>query len=416
LQMNKLFSSSARELAAEKPDDDEEVDVDVDDGLRPIPPPNNPPMEKITLVLKQPDLKTLRMTGVDPANTNIRMIREFLEQKYYQGNVIPRSEQRQLLYRFKPIFDLMEGDYNIDDAKTLADHGIIKDEDVIDLSKMHVYIIAPSTKQSMLINNLDPMNDVIFDMRKLALEDGYPIEKLRVLHKEANNREIKKTQNTSTFFNCGVKHQHTLLLEWPKIVIKVKLPIVVSSRDGREEEELEEGQEIIEDPASGRKFKLVDFTSQTELDKVQMIHDFILEQTGIPPEEQVLLYNPTTASGKKSKKLKEMSQPEKVIAEHKIQENDIIELKPMTLKINLVGGPDGPKQTILEHVYPNDTVESIKGAIENGKGGANGIPSIPKTNQSITKTKDGKELKRDQQRLFKAGVEDGAELDVEKTK
>jgi hypothetical protein len=424
--MDKLMVGSGKEydnVELDKDDQEDEDDEENGEELRPIQPPNNPPMDKITLILKQPNLERLTMTKVDPANTNIRMVRDFLFKNYYKGNVIPRSEQRQLLYRTKPIFDSLEGDYNIDDAKTLADHGLTADNSMIELSKMHVYVISPSDQKSMMINNVDPMNDVIFDMKKLANSDGYPIEKLRLLHKEANNRVIEKSQNQVTFFHCGVRHNHTLILEWPKIVIKIKLPI--SSADDFSPKE---GRQLIQDPATGRYFVLLDFVTRTELDKVQRIHDFILQETGIPIKNQSLFSNPREpeshtpnkkSSSSKPPKTRYLKEKLKVIAEYKIEENDILELEPMSVKINFVpiGEMGGSvHQTTLEYVYPNDTVQFIKDQIQAGKGAADGIPSIPSTNLSLRKVKDGQELKWDHKSLQDEGVQHLDELEVEQTK
>jgi hypothetical protein len=425
--MDKLMISAGNEyvdVELDKDDHEEEEEEENGEELRPIPPPNNSPMDLITLILKQPNLERLTMTKVDPANTNIRMVRDFLFKNYYKGNVIPRSEQRQLLYRTKPIFDSLEGDYNIDDAKTLADHGLTADNSMIELSKMHVYVISPSDQKSMMINNVDPMNDVIFDMKKLANSDGYPIEKLRILHKEANNRVIEKSQSQVTFFHCGVRHNHTLILEWPKIAIKIKLPI--SSADDFSPQE---GRQLIQDPASGRYFVLVDFVTRTELDKVQRIHDLILQETGIPIKHQTLFSNPrepesTTPTKKKSTsskppKTRYLKEKLKVIAEYKIEENDILELEAMSVKINFVpvGETGGSvRQTTLDYVYPNDTIQFIKDQIQAGKGEADGIPSIPSTNVSLRKVKDGKELKWDQKSLQDEAIQHLDELEVEQTK
>lgn len=414
LQYDKLWSSTAKQAADRNAaaTEEEEEGVATCVLLLPIPPPNNPPSErKITLILKQPDLSQLKMLRVDPANTNIRMVREFLHTEYYKNHDIPRHEQRQLLYRMKPIFDDTM-DPNVDDAKTLADHGIDQDNAVIELSKMHVYVISPSTQKSMMINNIDPMNDVIFDMKKLAVEDGYPVERLRLLHKEAGDREIKKDKNNSTFFDCGVKHEHTLILEWPQIVLKVRLPVV-------------------SDGVGEREFELVDLKVQAELDTVDKIHEFILERTGISREAQSLLW---TAFGKTTGKKKsqqpvdpkKLANPKKILAEYKVQENDVIELEPMTVRVNLVGagGAANPSSTtmVLDDVYPLDTIGYIKGRIElggsRGRGGDGDedFPSILRTNQSLFKHDGGKELRRDQQTLQDAGVMNGNELDVEKTK
>jgi hypothetical protein len=349
------------------------------------------------------------MERIDPANTNLRMVREFLQKKYYGGNVIPRLEQRQLLYKLKPIFDA-EGDYNLDDAKTLADHGLTKDC-TIDLAPMHVNVLSPSTGRSMIVNNVDPMNDVIFDVRKLALEDGYPIERLRVFHKEGGDKEILKADDSMTFFSCGVKHNHTLVLEWPKIVVKVKLPI---PKKPDSSETSEEGQEILQE--NGRYYKLVDFHTQPELEKVRLLNDFITKHTDIPFRQQKLV-----AAGKPKKnkplKTKKIDDPTKKLADFKIEEGDIIKLVPRQLKINLVASGDAEKkQTTLEYVYLSDTIESIKDRIANGEGEADGIPAIPKANVSVKKSADGTELKRNSETLLLAGIKDDDELDIEKTK
>ena len=435
-------SSSSRgegEDDHEDEDDDvkeEEIDVEDADGIRPIPPPNNPPMDKIRLIIKQPNNGEIRWPAVDPANTNIRMVRDFIEREYYKGHKMPRSEQRQLLYKFKPIFDTnSSGDYNIDDAKTLADYGITQDMSRIHLSYMHVNVVDPSTRQSMMINNVDPMNDIVFEFRKLAQADGYNLDKLRILHKENNHAEILKKHDQMTFFNCGIKHLHTLILEWPKITLRIKLPY---DNDEDEEDNMDEngedeegnnGTEIIVDEGTGQKFRILKYTTQAEIDPLQMLHDYIVKETKIPQSYHKLLYfkQPTKNNTKKSPKPKPLTDPEKLLADYKVEDNDTIELAPMILKLNLVNGGNA-SSTANALVYPNGTIGSIKESIEQGKFATTkkndgdeqdgsvvaGIPAIPKTNLSLSK--DNKELKRDSQQLFKAGIQDGDTLDVEKTK
>lgn len=419
LQYDKLWNNTARDIA----NADVEEEVEEECALQPIPPPNNPPSDfTITLILKRPDLKQLKMLRVDPANTNIRMVREFLQKEYYKNHIIPRSEQRQLLYRGNPIFDETM-DPNIDDAKTLEHHGIVQDSAIIELSKMHVYVISPSTQKSMMINNIDPMSDVIFDMKKLALEDGYPVDGLRLLHKEAGDKEITKDRNNVTFFDCGVKHEHTLILEWPQIVLKIKIPVVSTDSDDGQDEQSNHGNGV-------RQFEVIDFKVQAEIDTVNKAHDFIQERTGIPNTAQSLLWtNSGKAAGGKKKqpsvKSKPLSIPSKILADYKVQENDVIELQPLTVKVNLIGA-GGSTAMVLDDIFPHDTIGYIKDRIEmggrQGKGVAGGdgddddFPSILKTNQSLYKHSDGMELRKDHQTLHDVGISNGDELDVEKTK
>jgi hypothetical protein len=198
-------------------------------------------------------------------------------------------------------------------------------------------------------------------------------------------------------------------LEWPKITLKIKIPIPKRPENA---EKAEEGQEILEE--NGRFYKLVDYQSQSEIDRVRLVHDFITKHTGIPVREQKLVATGTLKKGK-PRISKNLEDPTKPLADFKVEENDIIELVPRQLKINLVSAGE-KKQTTLDHVFWNDTVESIKDRIANGAGESDGIPPIPKTIVIVKKSKDGTELNQDDETLLAAGVKDGDELDFEKTK
>ena len=118
----------------------------------------------------------------------------------------------------------------------------------------------------------------------------------------------------------------------------------------------------------------------------------------------------------KQPKPKKLDDQTKKLADYKAQQNDIIELVPMSVKVNLVGA-SAAAQTTLHYVYLNDTVKTIKDWVAAGQGQEDGIPPIPKTNMELRKTKDQTELKSNTQTLFNAGIKtDGEEVDIEKTK
>ena len=406
-----------------EPELEEEVDADL---LQPIPTPNNPKMEKINLLLEQPNLEKLTMY-VDPANTNIRMIREYLQEMYYKEHKLPRKEQRTLLYKRRPIFDLPPPSINIEkksnttngdveddvdyddinvlDSYTLADYGIVDDKSKIELSKMIVYVIAPTTKQSMMINNVDPMYDVIFDMKKLALQDGYPIERLKLLHKEANNKEIKDDKNEVTFYDCGIKDHHTLILEWPYITLFIKVPKNMNVTDGED------------DKGDERDFMILDLELQAEMEQVHKIREFVFAETGIPKQYHKLLATstqcpPNKSGGKAKKEPKQipLDDYKKLIADYKLQDNDVIELLPMTLKMNYIQ-PHGAGNKIVEtKFYPNDTVGYVKNAIAKG---IQDVDGIPKTNVSI-KFHDKDVTKYNSKTLYELDVVDGSQFNIEK--
>ena len=394
--------------------------------LKPVDLTENEPMDPITLMIRQPNLKPLKIADVDPANTTVRMIREFLHEYYYKGNDVPRSEQRALLYNQRPIFDAT-GDPDIDDAKTLADHGLTQNPSQIELEFMHVHVIDPSTKQSMTIDNVDPMNDCLLEMRKLALKDGYNIEKLRVLHKEADYAEIGQDKDDMTFFDCGVKHEHTLMLEWPKIKLLIRIPRQripkdhESSDDNSNDEDKPKLWTDRNDP-SGRPFQVHKQFVQAELCRVENIHKFVYMQTGIRGELQHLFFqkNNTTKGDQIF-----LDDPTKVLADYDGMDNGIIiQVKPITLKVNYRDGGGSGKGKIKSatkyyNMYPNDTIDFIKGRIASGGNGGTavkggGIPAIPKRNQILFH--HGHKLTSIQQRIFQSKIVDGDEVDVEKAK
>ena len=404
---------SGDEIQVDEPKLLQEEDVDI---LKPIPLPDNPKMEKINLLLEQPNLEKLTMY-VDPANTNIRMIREFLQENYYKEHKLPRKEQRTLLYKRRPIFlapppniELDGGieydDVNVLDSYTLADYGIVDEKSKIELSKMIVYVIAPTTKQSMMINNVDPMYDVIFDMKKLALQDGYPIERLKLLHKEANNKEIQDDKNEVTFYDCGIKDHHTLILEWPYITLYIKVPKNMNSNN---------------DGADERDFMILDLELQAEMEQVHKIREFIFAETGIPKQYHKLLATstqcPPNKSGGGGKVQKEPKQiplddDKKLIADYKLQDNDVIELLPMTVKMNYIE-PDaaaGDNKVVEAKFYPNDTIGYVKNTIAKG---IQDVDGIPKTNVSI-KFNDKDVTKYNSKTLYELDVVDGSQFNIEK--
>ena len=57
----------------------------------------------------------------------------------------------------------------------------------------------------------------------------------------------------------------TLVLEWPKIILKIKLPIPIKPTTN--------DKEIIYE--NGRYYKLVDYETQSELQRLQKVHDLL---------------------------------------------------------------------------------------------------------------------------------------------
>ena len=260
------------------------------------------------------------------------------------------------------------------------------------------------------------------------------------------------------------------ILSRPKINIKIKIPTTsqqssdatATASEGSDSLDATTGNGGGDDHRRRRHYEYYNMTVQAELDKVGMIQDFILEKCGLPKDKQVLISHPsspvaaavdlhTSAKSKKPKnrepKIRNLSNPDKVIADYKIQDNDVIELQPIQINVTLLLSSSGSDDdtsnnptAILTNLYPTDTIEYVKNQIEHWKGmngsegvedGAGGgggddayserrnnnnIPAIPATNLSVYRSSDKKELKRDQQRLYQVSVGNNDGIDIEKTK
>ena len=310
-------------------DEEEEEEKPIGPGIRPRTPPPvpveskpstpkrkspkpkpPPPIPDMNIFVRTPDGKTIGPFSVKPQDT-IGDIKDMVNDR--EG--IPPSDQR-----------LKFGNEELnDDHPTLKDTGI-KDEDVLDLQPMEIYVkhwngstfaISPVTPN----NSIDDVQSVIEEIRNI------PISQQRLIF---NDKALKDPSRTLRQYK--IKHQSTLEL--------LPMNIHVVTPDGT------------------KKITLQVEPEDTIVDVKKKIYN----KEGLPVEDQRL----TSPSGKPLEKDKS------TLAAYNIQHDDVLQLEPMAITIRQPNG----KMFTLENVDPQDTIEDIQDRILSKKG-------IPKKDQRL---------------------------------
>lgn len=376
---------------------------------------------KIDVTIQTPNGTCLELKGVDPRKDNLETIRSFVSEEYYRGKdkdgSIPENQLRPLTLGGKPMKDA---------KKSLREYGITDDGKTVQLEPMTVRLSVGTTEDDVsggeiiTLNDIDPMNDNIHDVKQRATGDGTPSAMLTLLHQEAQMKEIEEEPGKpGTFYDYGVNHCDTLVIRRKPVTIRVKLPVGskilcrATDRDDRGD-----NVKVLYDDEDDTTILAV----RVDPDKADFdtIRKHVLHHVGVPIVAQRL--NRLEADGDegidaapKKERIDVPGGTRLSAPELNLGDGCTIELEPMTINVKTERG-----KIISLPILPSDTVEDVKKKLAN-----DAKVRIPFDRQRLL-TEDCTELGGDEDNegsigsdkstLLELGVGDGDTLCVEKSK
>jgi hypothetical protein len=347
---------------------------------------------KIDVTIKQPNGECFEVENVDPRNDTLDALEAALSDKYYDGKdkdgTIPEDQLRPLKFNGD---QLPKGE-----PKSLREYGIMDDGDVIEIEPITIYVeFGPDEGDTghgtlKTMQNIDPMNHMIRDAKALAASKDTLVDKLILLHKEADMKELEDTPNTQTFYDNGIKDGDTLVIKRKPITLTIKLP---KDDDGN-------GPSTIIIKANPDEANLI------------TIRQAVFDKIGFPMDSQKL--NKILNGTGEKERLEAPGDTKLSSPELNVVDDCTIELEPMTINIKTETGKVIPLQ-----VSPSDIIKDVKKKLAKGK------IKIPFNKQRLVMD-DGteiggdedneKSLGNDEFTLADLGVKDGSTFCVEKSK
>ena len=244
------------------------------------------------------------------------------------------------------------------DGSTVKDMGIRDGSEIkVEVFKVPVTINTMDGKKIQVM--VDPTNKLIDIKKELEEESGLPANNQKLF---MNGEELADDNKTAEDY--GIEAGSELDLEPKRIKVSVETP-------------------------DGKKHEVEIKPSDTTDD----LKDKIAEQTGMPPEQQVLKFNG-----------KELPNDASTVKDMGIRDGDEIKVEESTVPIT-VTDMDGEKIQVM--VDPTNSMGDIKKQLEAETG-------VPADNQRLFM--NGNELDDDNKTAKDYGIKNGSELDLEPKK
>ena len=113
---------------------------------------------------------------------------------------------------------------------------------MIEIQPMSINIVIGTgdNSESKKLDNVDPVNDSIYDLKSKAATDDLPLTKWMLLHKESDMKKVEEGSDgkKTSFYDHGVMNGHTVFIRRKPISITVMLPKgtkIPEDRNGNDE-------------------------------------------------------------------------------------------------------------------------------------------------------------------------------------
>jgi hypothetical protein len=357
---------------------------------------------RIDVVVRQPNGDKLIIANVDPRKDTLSSIEQFLSKKYYAALEV---ESSLLEDYFRPLH--FQGEVMVSKEKSLRDYGFKDDNQVIEIQPMCIYIVIGTgdNSQTQKLDNVDPVNDNIYNLKSKAATDDFPLKKWMLLHKESEMAKIEEGSGgeKTSFYDHKVMNGHTIFIRRKPISIKVMLP-----KGTKIPQDYKDNSQV--EISKGNDSPEIVIQIDPDVGDLATIHKHLFDILGVPVEDQRL--NKILPDLSKQE-LDAPGESKLSSAEVNILDDCALELAPMVIHVAAGNG----KSVSLE-VLPFETIESVKGKLSNKmKIAANQQRLVMGNGEEIGGDKANEEsLGSDQSTLSELGIKHGDRFTVEKSK
>lgn len=175
---------------------------------------------KISLKIKMPNKIPDVEVEVDPKVHSVDQIREIV----YEVTGLPKGYQQRFVFNSKQLDNGYRPTENESRKKRLVAFGLTEN-DVITLEAMSVTVVKLPKKERFLIQNLDPMKETLFDLKKrVAGKTMILASKQRMLNPLTEEEYVGDKDFSKKLYEYGILDGDDVLLEKARLNFHIILP------------------------------------------------------------------------------------------------------------------------------------------------------------------------------------------------